>query len=196
MRRLLALAGAAVLAASPAAAQSAQELLGRYPLEVDYEGPGCPADTAIDFEVRAIRGGTIEFVVDGETDEAAFHGPSKSFRKQFETATAMSGRFTRRPDSIRLDIEWTQNGCTAHMAGLRPAAPLPVNAMPASPTTQASAAPPAAAAPAPGAAQAPPSPAASDLKSQLLLYGPLALLLLVAGAVGGWFIARRRKSGD
>lgn len=197
MRRFFATTAltAALAAASAVAAQPTSELLGRYGMDVTYEGTGCSEDSSIPFEVTAIRGGTIEYKINEDTDTADYHGPSMSFRKPIEAAGesfgVMTGRFTRRPDSIRLDMEWAHDGCTARMAGIRPAPLLP-NAPAAPPEISAGAS----VTPAqPGVPTAAPAAAASTngLFSNPLVYIPIGVLLIGAGGLAGYLVARKKK---
>jgi len=203
MRRTLSAAAAfvALAASSPAPAQSAQELLGLYPLEVTYEGADCPEVRTLAFKVTAIRGGVIEYEIDGEDDKADYHGPSKSFRKQHmmgdeAVGAPLTGRFTRRPDSVRLDLEWRSGGCVAHMAGIRPAAPLPTAAMGPPPGAAPAPAAPSATTPAPPPAPAEPTAQAGGLLANPMIVIPIIALLLAAGGLIGFLAGRRRKPKD
>lgn len=211
------IAGAAlVLACGPALAQPASEFLGVYHMSIlSKSGPECPRDDDEDLsiEIRRIAGARMMFGEPGKSDEevAEYDPAARSFR--FEEAGSgrnsgvFTGRFTRQPDAVRLDMTVQIEGCTGTFAGIRPAPPMQAPMVQA-PTM-------------PGAA---PPPAGSDASSdnmlspesfsgdpgepppeilarrrltpgQMAIYGAWALAL-VGALVGFWFFIRRRKPAE
>lgn len=199
-----ALIAAALLAtAAPAAAQSIQELVGKYPMTVTAKsGSDCGRDDEdIRFVIHKIAGSRLTFGFDGEEQEVAeWDAATKSFR--FEQAVAgdagqsgvLDGRFTRQADAVRLDLKIETAGCTGTMVGLRPAPPITVTATePAAPAGTATAASedPAAAQPAAAAAA---DPAGGMSATQMAMFGGGGVALLGLGVALGWFLNRRRDA--
>jgi len=193
-------AAALALAAGPAAAQSAAELLGVYHLNMTSKtGADCPEgdDEDLSIEIRRISGARLMFGDEGRgDDEVAEYDPSnRTFR--FEQVSSggserngvFTGRFTRMADAVRLDMTIDIPGCTGKMTGFRPAPPI-ADAGPPPPTASSEAATsPAAAAPAAADAA---QPAAGMSTNQMLMFGGGGLALLAAGVGIGWFMSRRR----
>lgn len=211
MRRLAFAACAAALIASPAAAQTAAELVGSYRLSImSKTGSDCPSDDEtqpMDFNVNRIAGDKLVFGMDREEETAEYHSPSMSFR--FEQAVrdgvsgeqsgVLTGRFSRLTDAVRLDITIAIKGCTMTAAGMRPAPVLALGPTPP-PDMPLTEPPTGAAPPAPGPGNTPAGTlaavASSGWMNNWVLVVAGTVLVLLVGAWIGMMLGRRKPAED
>ena len=143
----LALALAALLAVTPAAAQTYDEMVGTYRMKVEPErGSICePGETG--FQILGIDGRTVHYVLDGTRATGRWDADNKSFDGVIpfpdeSHLIQVYGAFSRGPDRVNLVVNVTfppDRPCRATLSGSRSASnlmdpPQPPSGPPPSPT--------------------------------------------------------------
>lgn len=128
--RLAAVAAAALMLAGPALAQTTEEMIGSYRVNVEPEPNSlCPPGQA-NFDVLNIYGNQIEVVLDGQRTTGVYDPNARSFNAAIPfpdqyNLVRMNGAFARGPDRVNLvvAVEFPPSKpCKALLSGSIPAA--------------------------------------------------------------------------
>lgn len=188
----LLIAAVIVLATGPARAQQPAELVGDYPVTLTGEGPGCEGRSEqATFNVKSVADGKITFGMNGRSFvDADISTTSMRFSGRHTEGSQtvdFDGGFTRARDSVSVEMTWRAANCRMMLAGRKPAPLLP-GALAAPAANSATAAGPSILGTTPAA------PSAAAGMSNIIFWGPLAVLLVVAGGFVGWLVGRSSKT--
>ncbi len=194
----LVIAAAIVLATGPAQAQQPAELVGDYPATISGVGSGCEGHREqATFNVKSVADGKITIGVDGNGFIEADLTPSSmrfvANQTERDRTVRIQGGFTRARDSVGVEMTWNAPNCQMMMVGKKPAPLLP-EAPTAPAANPATAAGPSILGTTPAARSTAAAPSAATGMSNIIFWGPLAVLLVVAGGFIGWLVGRSRKT--